>query len=342
MSETTSKTSSSPSDETQDNEDVLTFKSLLTGETPWWGITLRGMGMGAADVVPGISGGTMALILGIYTRFIGALSKLNLDLVKAIPGLFSQKRRPQLFRAIQQADLMFLVFLGIGIVTAIASFAKVIPWLIDTYPAHMNGFFFGMILASTLVPFRMMDKRGPTQFFWFLISTAFAFWFSGLPLLSVDASLPFLFVCGAIAICAMMLPGVSGSFLLLILGQYKYVLGGLRDINIPIIAVFGGGCAFGLLAFSRVLSWLLKRFRPSTLAALCGLMIGSVQKLWPFKDVSTKVVVGKKIISSGTNVLPWSEAHASPVLLPLGLLFLGIILVFALEKIGGNSPDAEM
>jgi putative membrane protein len=295
--------------------------------------------MGAADVVPGISGGTMALILGIYTRFIAALSKLNLNLLKALPKLFSAEKRPQFYQAVRKADLMFLVCLGVGIVTAIASFAKLIPWLIDTYPAHMNGFFFGMILASTVVPFRMMNKRGPIQLFWFIASAGFAFWFSGLPLLSVDANLPLLFVCGAIAICAMMLPGVSGSFLLLILGQYKYVLGALRDLNIPVILVFGGGCGFGLLAFSRVLSWLLDRFRASTLAALCGLMIGSLQKLWPFKDVSTMVVVGKKVVSSGTNVLPWSEAHNSPMLQPLGLMVFGMILVIILEKIGGGKAQ---
>jgi len=317
-----------------------TLKDLLPQEMPWWAISARGLGMGAADVVPGVSGGTMALILGIYDRFITALSNLNLELLKASFGVFNKNKRPRLYAAIRESDLMFLVFLGLGIVTAIASFAKVIPWLLDNYPAHMNGFFFGMILASTIVPFRMMTKRGVTQFICFALSTGFAFWFSNLPMLAVDASLPFLFICGAIAICAMMLPGVSGSFLLLILGQYKYVLSGLRDLNLPVILVFSGGCGFGLLAFSRVLSWLLKRFHSSTLAALCGLMLGSLQKLWPFKDVSTKVVVGKKIVSAGANVFPWSDAHASPVVFPIALLVFGMILVLALEKIGKRTQHA--
>jgi putative membrane protein len=318
----------------------LHLKDLLNDQLPWWAISARGLGMGAADVVPGVSGGTMALILGVYDRFINALSSLKLGLLKSAISARHKENRPAFYAAIREADVMFLVFLGLGIVTAIASFAKVIPWLLDHYPAQMNGFFFGMILASTAIPFRMMTNRGALQLISFVVSTAFAFWFSGLPLLAIDASMPFLFMCGAIAICAMMLPGVSGSFLLLILGQYKYVLSGLRDFNLPIILVFSSGCAFGLLAFSRVLSWLLKNHHSTTLAALCGLMLGSLQKLWPFKDIESRVMVGKKLVSAGTNVLPWSEAHASPVPIVIGLMVFGMILIFVLEKIGSAKKTA--
>ncbi len=206
---------------------------VLSGDMPWWAISLRGMAMGAADVVPGVSGGTMALILGVYTRFIDALRSLNGALLKEVlvflkAGLGAEAR-PRFWAAVRGADTFFLAFLGAGVVTAIASFSKVIPWLIDHYPAHMNGLFFGMIAASTMVPFRMMERRGAVQLVAFVLATAFAFWFSGLPVLNVEASLPFLFVCGAIAICAMMLPGVSGSFLLLVLGQYTYVLTALKN-----------------------------------------------------------------------------------------------------------------
>ena len=297
--------------------------------------------MGVADVVPGVSGGTMALILGIYSRFIGALSKINLDLLKTIPSLLKSSQRHVFFRAVREADLMFLVCLGAGIVTAIGSFAKIIPWLIENYPAQMNGFFFGMIIGSIVLPFKMMEKRGPIQVVTFLIATAFAFWFSNLPLLATAASHPFLFVCGAIAICAMLLPGVSGSFLLLVLGQYKYVLDSLRELNFVVIAVFGSGCAFGLLSFSRLLRWLLAKFPSSTLAALCGLMIGSLSKLWPYKDVNTKVMVGKKIVSSGTNVTPWSEAHNVSMMSPLALMVFGLILVLLLERIGSRRANRE-
>ena len=289
--------------------------------------------MGAADVVPGVSGGTMALILGVYQRFIDALSSINLTLVRA---LFKSRSKADAFRAVRDADLAFLVCLGTGVLLAIASFAKVIPYLIDTYPAHMNALFFGMILASTAVPFKMMKEHNALHVVVFIAMAAFAFWFSGLSAFSTQASLPMLFGVGAIAICAMMLPGVSGSFLLLIMGQYTYVLSSLRDRNIPVILVFGAGCGFGLLAFSRLLSWMLKKFPSGTLAALCGLMFGSLQKVWPYKDTSKAVIVGKKIISAGENVLPWSDAYSGAVAMPAILLAVGIIAVIVLEKVGAS------
>lgn len=311
---------------------------VLSGDMPWWAISLRGMAMGAADVVPGVSGGTMALILGVYTRFIDALRSLNGALLKEVlvflkAGLGAEAR-PRFWAAVRGADTFFLAFLGAGVVTAIASFSKVIPWLIDNYPAHMNGLFFGMIAASTMVPFRMMERRGAVQLVAFVAATAFAFWFSGLPVLNVEASLPFLFVCGAIAICAMMLPGVSGSFLLLVLGQYTYVLTALKNLDLAVIMVFGAGCATGLLSFSRLLSWLLHRYQATTLAALCGLMVGSLQKVWPFKDMSAQIVVGKKVVSAGANVLPNDPSYTGAVALPLALMVVGLIAVVVLEKVG--------
>ncbi len=311
---------------------------VLSGDMPWWAISLRGMAMGAADVVPGVSGGTMALILGVYTRFIDALRSLNGALLKEVlvflkAGLGAEAR-PRFWAAVRGADTFFLAFLGAGVVTAIASFSKVIPWLIDHYPAHMNGLFFGMIAASTMVPFRMMERRGAVQLVAFVLATAFAFWFSGLPVLNVEASLPFLFVCGAIAICAMMLPGVSGSFLLLVLGQYTYVLTALKNLDLAVIMVFGAGCATGLLSFSRLLSWLLHRYQATTLAALCGLMVGSLQKVWPFKDMSAQIVVGKKVVSAGANVLPTDASYTGAVALPLALMVVGLIAVVVLEKVG--------
>jgi len=306
---------------------------LLPGAMPWWGITARGLCMGAADVVPGVSGGTMALVLGIYERFIGSLGSIDLALVKSLPKLFGAKRE-EAFTELRRADIAFLVFLALGIGTAILSASKLIPWLIDHYPAHMNALFFGMIVASVAVPFKMMQRHGVVEAINFVLMTAFAWWFSGLSVLEIQMPLPALFVCGTVAICAMMLPGISGSFLLLILGQYKYVLSALRDLNIPVIVVFGGGCVFGLLAFSRVLRWLLAKFPSPTLAALCGLMVGSLQKIWPYKDYAATELVGEKVVSSGVNVWPWSERFVTDPFFPAALLVLGAVVVIVLERFG--------
>ena len=293
--------------------------------------------MGAADVVPGVSGGTMALVLGIYGRFIGALGKLSSTLLPAgltfAKGGFGKASLPAFKDAVFAADVPFLIFLGCGIVASFLSFAKVIPYLMDTYPQHMNGFFFGMIAASAIIPFRMMQRRRVVHLLVFHGAMLFAWWFSSLPVLAVEASPPFIFVCGAVAICAMLLPGVSGSFLLLVLGQYKYILTALRDRDLLVVSVFCAGCGLGLLTFSRFLSWLLARFPSGTLAVLCGLMVGSLQKVWPYK-AGEQVLVEGKVLSAGENVLPWNPNFSGDAIGPALLLIVGVALVLGLEAIG--------
>lgn len=302
--------------------------------SPWWAITLRGVAMGAADVVPGVSGGTMALVLGIYPRFIRALAQLGLPLLKDLVGAL-RRGLGELLRVIREADLHFLVFLGAGIVGAVLTLAKIIPDLIETYPATMNGLFFGMIVASTVVPYRMLTRRGPVQAVSFVAAAGFAFWVTGLGLLSVQAGLPFLFVSGAIAICAMLLPGISGSFLLLILGQYTRVLGAIHDRDLLVIAVFGLGCVTGLLSFSRLLEWLLDHRRNATLAALCGLMIGSLRKIWPFEiTLDDPLTVAGKTVQATRKVWPFDPDYQGPIVAPLIALLVGLVLVAVLERVG--------
>ena len=305
---------------------------------PWWGIVWRGMAMGAADVVPGVSGGTMALVLGIYARFILALRNIDVDLLKSalafVTGGFAAVPREALLAKLKEKDTFFLMILGGGIVTSIASFAKVIPWLMDQYPAHMNGLFFGMILASVLVPLRLMGERGLKQVAAFVLSTVSAYVFTSLPVFEMSHSLPFLFLSGTVAICAMLLPGVSGSFLLLVLGQYKYILSALRDLNIPVVVVFSAGCGVGLLGFSRFLSWLFRTYPATTMASLAGLMVGSLQKIWPYKLTAEAMVVDGKVLSAGRNVLPFDPSYSGDALLPGLLLLAGAALAYGLERLG--------
>lgn len=306
----------------------------LDRSSPWWAISLRGVAMGAADVVPGVSGGTMALVLGIYPRFIAALSSLKLRLLRRLLAAL-RRGAGSLWKEIVAADLHFLGFLAIGIIGAVATLAKIIPDLIETYPATMNGLFFGMIVASTAVPYRMLTQRGPFEAATFVAAALLAFWVVGLGLFPVDAGLPFLFVSGAIAICAMLLPGISGSFLLLILGQYTRVLDAIHARELVVIAVFGAGCAIGLLSFSRVLQWLLTHKRNPTLAALCGLMVGSLRKIWPFEvPLEVPVTVGNKVVQAAEKTWPLDPGYAGPIVAPLIAMLAGFILVAVLERLG--------
>lgn len=303
---------------------------------PWWSVSLRGLAMGAADVVPGVSGGTMALVLGIYPRFISALSRLDLGLLRR---LWTAARQGDGLRPIRRelvaSDVSFLAALALGIGVAVLSLARVIPSLLERYPAEMNGLFFGMILASTALPFRLMEKRGPAQVAACTVSAVFAFWVVGLPVLQVAGGLGYLFGSGAIAISAMLLPGISGSFLLLILGQYTRVLEAIHQRELLVLGVFGLGVATGLLAFSRLLRWLLDRHPSTMLAALCGLMVGSLRKIWPYKvPLSEPLMVDDKVVQGTKNVWITDPAHGGSVLMPAVLLLVGFVGVLALERIG--------
>ncbi len=306
---------------------------------PWWGITLRGMAMGAADVVPGVSGGTMALILGIYSRLVHAIKNIDFGLVRSALGVFRGGWRA--FSAeLSRRDLWFLVQLMAGIAIAILSFAKLIPTMMDRYPEHTRGLFFGMILASIAVPYSLMQRRGLVEFCAFAAMTVFAYWFSNLQALDVRASTWFLFLCGAIAICAMILPGISGAFLLLILGQYRTLLDAIHELDVVTIGVFGLGAVLGITSFSRLLSWLLDHVHSPTMAALCGLMVGSLAKIWPFKSGDAIVLEGKTI-SAGANVLPFGEEYGGPVAGPIVAAAVGLGLVVVLTMVGNRQAPVS-
>ncbi|MCH2201948.1 MAG: DUF368 domain-containing protein [Fuerstiella sp.] len=241
--------------------------------------------MGAADIVPGVSGGTMALIVGIYSRLVTAISHIDRRFLTYLAG---RKIR----EAAQHADLRFLIAVGCGILLGAGGLASVMKILLSDHRTLTYGAFTGLILASSLLVSRQVISWSPRRVTQLLVAILAAWWLVTLPVLqNAPDSLIYLFFCGMIGICAMILPGISGAFILLLLNCYETVLGAIRsfvhlDFSVEvlgILVVFSTGCLMGLLAFSRLLKKLLATYHDSTIAALCGFMLGSLYRLWPFQ-----------------------------------------------------------
>lgn len=246
---------------------------------------LRGFLMGGADIIPGVSGGTVALILGIYDRLVTAISRFDLTLLKLLA-----KRRWR--TAAVYIDLRFLITLGCGVLVGIGGLASVMHYLLLHQRQSTLAVFFGMILASTLLVSRMVPRWTPKRLGIFLSAGVAAFILVGLPLLkSPPAGNGYVFLSATIAICAMILPGISGAFILLILGKYEDITGLLRELlhgtisldGLETLGIFVLGAGLGLLGFSKLLRWLLSRHEAVTLSLLCGLMLGSLRRIWPFQ-----------------------------------------------------------
>ena len=238
----------------------------------------RGMLMGSADIIPGVSGGTVALIVAVYERIIAAISQLvtfGINLLRLDMGAAKQ--------AWQKVDWRLLLPLGTGIATALLIGARIIPGLMAAYPMHMQGLFFGLVAASLVIPWQRIDRVHARLVGIALVAAAGAFWMVGLPQLHVaDPSLPRVFGSAAVAICAMILPGVSGAFLLEVLGIYTPTLDAINAQNWAYIFTFVAGAGVGLGLFSKVLDLLLRRYHDATMAALIGLIAGALRALWPY------------------------------------------------------------
>lgn len=285
--------------------------------------------MGAADVVPGVSGGTMAFILGIYEELIRAIRAFDLKFVRLLAS-FKVKD------ALENTPWRFLLAVGVGILTAIFSLAGIITWLLNNQPVLIWSFFFGLILASAVTVSKRFKKRTAAALLWIFLGGIGAYVVVGLVPLSTPNASWFLFLSGAIAICAMILPGISGSFILVLLGKYQYVLGAVNNRDFFTLAVFALGAAVGLILFSRLLGWLFRKYHDVTIAILCGLMIGSLRKVWPWKRLDAIVdAQGRVIASAGTNILP---AHWNlEVTLALALVLVGVIAVLSLEWLAAKN-----
>lgn len=280
--------------------------------------------MGAADVVPGVSGGTMALILGIYQRLLEAIRAFDMRLLRLIAS-----RR--LRAAADHVDILFLIPLGAGILGAILFFTRVVslPQLLRDYPEQIYALFFGLIVGSIVVLVRGYGAMRGSE----LVSLAAGTLLGLLVVNAVPFETPvdtwFIFLAGALAICAMILPGISGSFILLLLRKYEYVFNAIGHFDFSVIVPFALGAATGLALFSRLLVWLLKHHYRLTLAAIVGMLIASLWVLWPFQARSFELVRGKQQLVHSSPVLPADAGGAE--LLAACLCAAGIAAVLSLD-----------
>lgn len=237
-------------------------------------IFIRGLLMGSADIVPGISGGTIALITGIYEHLVHAISKINFTFIKPLfKGDFSKFK----VRFKQEIDYKFFIPLILGIAIAMISLARLINYCMDVYTAVTFSFFLGLIIASAYVLYKQISKLNIKHVILTIIGFILAYIFVSLNPIAATHTLPVLFISGLIAICAMILPGISGSFLLLLLGQYEYMLGAIESMRFTEIIVFIIGAVIGILGFSKILNYLLEKYKEATMAFLIGIMVGTLR-----------------------------------------------------------------
>lgn len=286
--------------------------------------------MGASDVVPGVSGGTIAFITGIYERLINAIKSINIANIK----LFFTGKFKQFWVNI---DGTFLLCLMLGIATSFLSLANLITYLIENQPVYVWSFFFGLILASIVFVGRNVRWNWKTMITG-LVFVLLAFFITSpenAPL-NQNNALWYIFLCGAIAICAMILPGISGSFILVLLGQYFYIMNALTELNIIVLSVFISGALIGIVSFANVLSWLFKHYEMITLSALTGFMAGSLNKIWPWKNTIETYIDkhGKIMPLIQENILP-NNFDMSFIWACL-LILLGFTIVFVLEMVANK------
>ncbi len=241
-------------------------------------LSAKGLGMGAADVIPGVSGGTIAFITGIYEELLDTISSVNLEALKKL-----KKEGVKSFW--NHINGNFIVALFTGIAISFVTLAKLSTYLMEHTPVQLWAFFFGLVGASIFYVGKQVEKWNISTVSSFVVGTVAAYFITVLPPLVGSDSLIFLFIAGMIAICAMILPGISGSFILLILGAYKIIMEAISDLNLMIIGTVAAGCVVGLLSFSRVLKWLFGNYKNVTIAMLTGFLLGSLNKLWPWKHV---------------------------------------------------------
>lgn len=281
-------------------------------------LSVKGMCMGAADVVPGVSGGTIAFITGIYDELINSIKSINAASLK----MFFTGKWGEFWKMINGKFLLFLLA-GIGI--SVFSLAKIITWLLVAYPVLVWSFFFGLVLASTWFVGKDVKERNWKTGLGFLLGAALAFYITVATPAETPSHFLFIFLCGAIAICAMILPGISGSFILVLLGKYFFIMEAVKTLDLKVIAVFGIGACVGITSFSRLLSYALSHMRNITLAVLSGFMLGSLNKVWPWKETIEEVEQ-----NVAPNAFVWQAVC---------LALLGFVMVYGIEKISSKSEN---
>ena len=291
-------------------------------------LMLKGIAMGAADVVPGVSGGTIAFISGIYEELLESISSVSIKTIQVL-------RAEGIKAAWKQINGNFLLSLLLGIGISVVSLAKIISWLLENEPVLLWSFFFGLVLASIFYIGKQITKWNALTIVILLAGALLAFWITTLqPLVTENSSSVFLFVAGALAICAMILPGISGAFILVLLGAYRPVLEAVHSRDLKIIAIIGAGAIVGLLTFSRLLKWFFHNYKNLTLAILTGFVMGSLNKIWPWKRiVETKMIEGKEIVLNEQSISPFDYSGDNQILLAIFFAGIGFMVILLLERL---------
>lgn len=288
--------------------------------------------MGTADVIPGVSGGTVAFITGIYEELLNSIRSIDKE-------AFQLLLRFKFGECWKKINGPFLIAVLGGIFTSLVSLARLMTYLLEHHPIQIWSFFFGLILISSPLILRDIRAWNLGTALSFIIGIGAAYLITILSPTETPTNLVFIFFCGALAICAMILPGISGAFILLLIGKYEYMINALIELNFPVIIVFVVGCSFGLLGFSHFLSWILTHYRFPTLAMLAGFMLGSLNKVWPWKEVTLFRInqEGVRVPAFDRSIWPWDylEKTGQDPLLFKAILFaaIGIFMVVAIEKI---------
>jgi len=290
-------------------------------------ISLKGVAMGAADVVPGVSGGTIAFISGIYEELISSINKVSLNTFKIL-------KKDGLNAMWKSVNGNFLISLLIGIAVSIVSLAKVIRYLLETQPILVWSFFFGLVLASILYVAKQITKWHLGTILLLILGGVLAYYITTLTPQTAEISYPYILFSGALAICAMILPGISGSYILLLLGVYRPVLDAIHEKDLKIIGTLMLGAVVGILSFSRLLKWLFDHYKDLTLATLTGFIIGSLNKIWPWKNIlESEMINGKLKILSEESIMPYNFKGENQLYMAILLAVIGFLFILFLEKL---------
>ncbi|WP_283643058.1 DUF368 domain-containing protein [Croceibacter atlanticus] len=297
-------------------------------------ISLKGIAMGAADVVPGVSGGTIAFISGIYEELVTTISGINL-------GLLKEWREFGFSSMWKKANGNFIIALFLGIAISVFTVMRLANYLLENHPILIWSFFFGLVIASIWFVGKQIPKWNAKIITALVLGAAVAFYITTLPPITGTQSPFFLFIAGAIAVCAMILPGISGAFILVLLGAYKTISEAIHDFDFKTIGIVAVGAVVGLLSFSRVLKWLFLKYKAVTLAVLTGFITGSLNKIWPWKEILETVTIGDKdMVIREQSVLPQHFDGDPQLIFALLLMVAGFLLILILERVATQQANA--
>ena len=291
------------------------------------GLAARGFAMGCADIVPGVSGGTMAFILGIYEELVMSIR------AGARKPFWQALLRLNIPSALDAINVRFLVAVLVGIAIAVVTLASWLEWVLKNHPVLIWSFFFGLVFASIVTVRKQVVRWNPSLFVALAAGAVGAYFVVGAVPVQTPESAWFLFLSGMLAICAMILPGISGSFILVLLGKYQFVLAAVNQRDLASLAVVGAGAVVGIVTFAQILAWLFKRYHDLTIAVLIGLMAGSLRKIWPWKETVASILDrhGEVLPTVERNLLP--SALTAEVFFALGLALAGFAIVIALDRL---------